>query len=125
MFLPWQTGSDADATEAVRGISTDQGQVVLVVSLLTIGLIQVGWRPAWIGPGFAVAIMVRAIRNLSENGPDPDSGLWVAVVASAMAAVLLIWNMFADLAARSGGDEDSGPTSKRGLSGPLGKKPSG
>ena len=125
MFLPWQTGSDADATEAVRGISTDQGQVVLVVSLLTIGLIQVGWRPAWIGSGFAVAIMVRAILNLSENGPDPDSGLWVAVVASAMAAVLLIWNMFADLAARSGGDEDSGPTSKRGLSGPLGKKPSG
>ena len=125
MFLPWQTGSDADATEAVRGISTDQGQVVLVVSLVTIGLIQVGWRPAWIGSGFAVAIMVRAILNLSENGPDPAYGLWVAAAASAIAAVLLIWNMFADLAARSGGDQDSGPTSKRGLSGPLGKRPSG
>ena len=122
MFLPWQTGSDTDATEAVRGISTDQGQVVLVVSLVTIGLIQVDWRPAWIGSGFAVAVMVREILNLSDTGPDAASGLWVAVVASAVAVGLLIWHMFADLAARRGGDQDPDATDGRGLSGPLGRR---
>ena len=122
MFLPWQTGSDTDAVESVRGISIDEGQIVLVVSLLTIGLIQVDWRPAWIGSGFAGAITVRAILNLSENGPEAASGLWVAVAASAVAAVLLVWTMFADLAAGRGGGQDPGKTDGRGLSGPLGKR---
>ena len=117
MFLPWHTTAAEGGTESVQGIAVNDGQLVLVVSLVTVGLIQVGWRPAWIGPGFAGAI---TIRKILDSETDPASGLWIAAAASLVAVVLLIWDLFANVSAS---DEDTGSGSGgRGLSGPLGRR---
>ena len=113
MFLPWYATAAESGTESVQGISTNDGQLVLVVSLITAGLIHLGWRPAWIGAGFAAAI---AIRRILDSDVDPASGLWIAAAASVVAAVLLIWDMFANVS--TSGDATGG----RGLSGPLGRR---
>ena len=112
MFLPWHTTEAESGTESVQGISANEGQLVLGVSLATAGLIQVGWRPAWIGAGFAGAIVIRRILD----SDDPASGLWIAAAASIVAVVLLIWDMFANVS--TSGDD----TGRRGLSGPLGRR---
>ena len=115
MFLPWHTTASASGTESVQGIAVNDGQLVLVVSLVTAGLVQVGWRPAWIGAGFAGAITVRRIL---DGGTDPAVGLWVAAAVSLVAAVLLIWEMFTSVSAPG----DDGRSPGRGLSGPLGRR---
>lgn len=121
MFLPWQTAA-TDSTGAVRGISVDEGQIVLVVSLATIALIQVGWRPAWIGAGFTLAITVREILDLSGGGtPDPALGLWGAAVTALVVVALLVWDLFAHIGQS---DDDSTADGGQGLSGPLGKRQS-
>ena len=111
MFLTWHTTTD----ESLNGVATDEGQLALVVSLVTVGLIQVGWRPAWIGAGFTTAITVRA---LLDGDSDPGLGLWLATAASLVAAGLLIWAMFTDVADGDTPDKPDG----RGLSGPLGRR---
>jgi len=115
MFLPWHTTASASGTESVQGVAVNDGQLVLVVSLVTAGLVQVGWRPAWIGAGFAGAI---AIRRILDGGTDPAVGLWVAAAACVVAAVLLIWEMFAGVSASGTDDKPPG----HGLSGPLGRR---
>ena len=118
MFLPWQTTDNG--TESVQGTAVNEGQIVLVVCLITVGLIQVGWRPAWISAGFAGAITVREILSLSGGGgPDPAFGLWIAAAASVVAVVLLVWDMFTGVSAKGGPDDKPGG---RGLSGPLGRR---
>ena len=99
----------------MQGIAVNDGQLVLVVSLVTAGLVQVGWRPAWIGAGFAGAI---AIRRILDGETDPAYGLWIAAAASIVAVVLLIWDMFVNVSAA--GDEGKPPG--HGLSGPLGRR---
>lgn len=119
MFLPWHTTAGESATASVQGIAVNDGQLVLVVSLVTAGLIQVGWRPAWIGAGFAVAI---TIRRILDSATDPGPGLWTAAVAALVAVVLLIWDMLAGV---SGSSDDTGGqrgTGGLGLSGPLGRR---
>lgn len=115
MFLPWQTKAAEGGTESIVGTGVSEGQLVLVVGLVTIGLIQVGWRPAWIGAGLIVAITGRAIL---DSGADPASGLWIAAVAAVVAAGLLVWDMFANVTPGGGANGDGG----RGLSGPLGRR---
>ena len=118
MFLPWQT--TGNGTESVQGSGVNEGQIVLVVCLITVGLIQVGWRPAWISAGFAGAITLREILSLSsDGGPDPAYGLWIAAAASVVAVILLVWDMFAGVSPDSGPDDKPGG---RGLSGPLGRR---
>ena len=117
-FLPWQTTASESGTESVQGIGANGGQLVLVVCLVTIGLIQVGWRPAWIGVGFAGAI---AIRELLNDEADPAVGLPIAAAACLVAVVLLIWEMFASVSA-SGDDTGDSEPGGRGLSGPLGRR---
>ncbi|MCY3619057.1 MAG: hypothetical protein F4Z00_10285 [Acidimicrobiaceae bacterium] len=112
-FLPWQTTAGENGAESVLGTSTSAGQLVLVVCLITVGLVQVGWRPAWIGVGFSAAI---AIRELFDSEADPAWGLAIAVVACLVASVLLVWDMFVNVG--KAGDEPGG----RGLSGPLGRR---
>lgn len=115
MFLPWHTTASESGTESVQGIAVNDGQLVLVVSLVTAGLVQVGWRPAWIGAGFAGAI---TIRRILDGGTDPAVGLWVAAAACVVAAVLLVWEMFATVSASDGEGKPPG----HGLSGPLGRR---
>ena len=116
-FLPWQTTTGESGAESVLGTSTGSGQLVLVVCLITVGLVQVGWRPAWIGVGFSAAT---AIRALFDREADPAWGLGIAIAACLVATVLLVWDMFANVAA-PGDDAGDGPGG-RGLSGPLGRR---
>ena len=115
MFLPWHAGD----TKSVQGISVNDGQLVLVVSLVTIGLVQVGWRPAWIGAGFAAATTVRRIL---DGDTDPAAGLWTAAAVSIVAAVLLIWELLAGISASGPGADGNDKPDRRGLSGPLGRR---
>ena len=115
MFLPWHTIPADGGTEAVQGIAVNDGQLVLVVGLVTAGLVQVGWRPAWIGAGFAGAI---TIRRILDGGTDPAAGLWIAAVACIVAVGLLVWEMFATV---STADTEGKPPGD-GLSGPLGRR---
>ena len=120
MFGPWHTVATEAGAESVRGVAVSEGQLVLVAGLVTVGLVQAGWRPAWIGAGLAVATTVRAIL---DGGADPAAGLWTAAAASAAAVVLLVWDLFASVSAT--GDSatgDSGGPGGRGLSGPLGRR---
>lgn len=116
-FLPWQTTAGSSGAGSVAGTSTSAGQLVLVVCLITVGLVQVGWRPAWIGVGFGAAT---AIRELFDREADPAWGLGIAIAACLVAAVLLVWDMFANVSA-PGDDAGDGPGG-RGLSGPLGRR---
>ena len=115
MFLPWHSTTAESAAKSVQGIAVNDGQLVLVVSLVTAGLIQVGWRPAWIGAGFAGAI---TIRRLLDGETDPAAGLWIAAAVSLFAVVLLIWDMLAGVAESGGEDKPGG----HGLAGPLGRR---
>lgn len=122
MFLPWHTTVAASGTETVQGTGVNEGQLVLVVGLISVGLIQVGWRPAWIGVGFAGAITVREILDLSGGEADAAAGLWIAAAASIVAVILLVWDMLTGVTAPG---DDTGEPDKpggRGLSGPLGKR---
>ncbi len=122
VFLPWQAGTIVDAAESVRGLQTDEGPMVVVVCLITIALIQVGWRTAWIGAGFVAAISGRTLINLigAETG-DAAVGLWIATLASVTGAALLIVDMFAGVSRRDA-DSASSRSGSRGLSGPLGRR---
>ena len=123
MFLPWHTTTTESGTEPVQGTGVNQGQLVLVVGLITVGLIQVGWRPAWIGAGFAGAIAVKDLIDLAGiDGSDPASGLWIAAAASIVAVVLLVWDMFAGVSAPGDDAGDPGKPDGQGLSGPLGRR---
>ena len=123
MFLPWHTTTTESGTEPVQGTSVNQGQLVLVVGLITVGLIQVGWRPAWIGAGFAGAIAVKELIDLAGiDGSDPASGLWIAAAASIVAVILLVWDMFTGVSAPSDDTDGRDKPGGRGLSGPLGRR---
>ena len=117
-FLPWQTTAGDRGAESVSGTSTSAGQLVLVVCLITVGLVQVGWRPAWIGVGFSAAA---AIRELFDSEADPAWGLGTVIAACLVASVLLVWDMFANVSA-PGDDTGGGGPGGRGLSGPLGRR---
>ncbi len=126
MFLPWHVNGGLSGTQTVRGIGTGIGRLLFVVCIVTIAAVQIRWRPAWIGAGFAGAIAVREVLDPSGvNNPDPGSGLWVAIIASAVAVVLLVWDMFAGIPDGGAGDDDGGDADgppRRGLSGPLGRR---
>ena len=122
MFLPWHTTTES-GTEPVQGTSVNQGQLVLVVGLITVGLIQVGWRPAWIGAGFAGAVAVKELIDFAGiDGSDPASGLWIAAAASIVAVILLVWDMFTGVSAPGDDTGDRDKPGGRGLSGPLGRR---
>ena len=118
MFMPWHTVASQGATETVRGVELNEGQLVLVVGLVTVGLVQVGWRPAWIGAGFVAATALRAV---FDDKTDPAAGLWIAAAASVVATALLVWDMVANVAGPGPG-ANNGKPGGRGLSGPLGRR---
>lgn len=80
---------------SVRGLDVNEGQLVLVVAVITIGLVQAGPRPAWMGAGFTLAVAGRALLNaLSDDLIDPGIGLWVASAAALVATMLLVADVF-------------------------------
>lgn len=121
MFLPWNVNAGLSGTQTVTGISTGVGRILLVICILTVVLIQIRWRPAWIGAGFAGAIAVRELFNPSGIGtPDAGLGPQIAFIACAVAVLLLGWNMFAGVAAGEG--RDPGEPPRWFFSGPLGRR---
>lgn len=123
MLLPWQTGAGVLETKSVRGISVGEGRIVLVACLVTVVLVGIRIRPAWISVGFAGAISARAVLDLSgSGGPAAGIGLWIALAASTAAVVLLVWDMFSGVSAGDDDGRDTGSPPKRGLSGPLGRR---
>ena len=121
MFLPWNVNAGLSGTQTVTGISTGVGRILLVICILTVVLIQIRWRPAWIGAGFAGAIAVRELFSPSGIGtPDAGLGPQIAFIACAVAVLLLGWNMFAGVAAGEG--RDPGEPPRWFFSGPLGRR---
>lgn len=121
MFLPWHINAGLGGNQTVRGVSTGIGRVLLVICIVTVVLVQLRWRPAWIGAGFAGAIAIRELVSPSGVGsPDPGLGPQIAFIAGAVAVVLLGWNMFADVAAGEG--RDPGEPPRWFFSGPLGRR---
>ncbi|WP_419855399.1 hypothetical protein [Candidatus Poriferisodalis sp.] len=121
MFLPWNVNAGLSGTQTVTGISTGVGRILLVICILTVVLIQIRWRPAWIGAGFAGAIAVRELFSPSGTGtPDAGLGPQIAFIACAVAVLLLGWNMFAGVAAGEGRGPDEPP--RWFFSGPLGRR---
>ena len=126
MLLPWHLNAGLGGNQTVRGISIGEGRLLIVACAVTIGLIRIAWRPAWIGAGFAGAIAVREVFDPSGIGPpgqppDPGIGVWIAVLASAAAVVLLLWEMLAGVSGSDGVSNIDEPP-RRGFSGPLGRR---
>ncbi|WP_419916577.1 hypothetical protein [Candidatus Poriferisodalis sp.] len=121
MFLPWNVNAGLSGTQTVNGISTGIGRILLVICILTVVLVQIRWRPAWIGAGFAGAIAVRELFSPSGIGtPDAGLGPQIAFIACAVAVILLGWNMFTGVAAGEGRGPDEPP--RWFFSGPLGRR---
>lgn len=121
--LPWHVNAGLSGNQTMLGIGVAEGRLTIVACAVTIGLVHIDWRPAWISAGFAAAIAAREIFSSSGIGPDarppdPGIGVWVAVIAAGVAAVLLVWDMLAGISGAGDGDEPP----HRGLSGPLGRR---
>ena len=97
MLLPWQQAAGGAAIEAlgndsvIQGIDVNEGTVVLIASVLTIGFIQVGLRPAWMGAGFVAAVVGRQVfAGTGDPGIGAILGLAFAVLAAAVLLVDLV-----------------------------------
>lgn len=123
VFLPWQSGTENDGG-SLAGNGVSEGRVVLVVCVATVLLVQIGWRPAWIGAGFVFAVTARAILTLSGGDPpDTAVGIWITAAAALAAVVLLAWDLFVSVAPLH--DDAPGTDDKpqrNWLSGPLGRR---
>ena len=81
MFLPWHINAGLGGNQTVRGVSTGIGRILLVICIVTVVLVQLRWRPAWIGAGFAGAIAIRELVSPSGVGsPDPGLGPQIAFI---------------------------------------------
>lgn len=89
MLLPWQQSNIGaePAPEQLQGIDVSEGTLVLVAAVLTIGFIQVGLRPAWMGAGFIVAVLGRQV--FAGTG-DPGIGAILGLLFAAIAGAILL-----------------------------------
>lgn len=108
MALPWAVGSvavDSTAGSDLRlgaGYEFSEGRLVILVAIATIAMIQLRWRPAWIGSGLVVATLVREFLAFGDRtGLDPGVGLWIGIAAGVSALIILVWSMFSDVAANA------------------------
>lgn len=93
VFLPWRQTVDQ---ETLRGVELGEGPLVLIAAAFSIALVQVGLRPAWMGPGFIVAVLGRQVLT----GVAPDSlqyGVVITLVLAVAAAGLLVSTMLSNL----------------------------
>ena len=112
MALPWAAnvvaGTAPGEQAALRGFQMGPGQLVIAVGLVTIAAIELGWRPAWMGAGLIVAVLVREFIDLSDSKTvatsdavttyaDAGSAIWVGIAGALSALIILIWNMFAEV----------------------------
>ena len=83
-------------------METTDGALVLIVGVITIGLIQVGLRPAWMGAGFLVALLGRQV--FADVGPgDPTVWLIGGLALALLAALVLVGDMVRDVTPSTGG----------------------
>ncbi len=101
MLLPWQQTVGGDSV--VRGININEGVLVIIASVLTIGLIQVELRPAWMGAGFVVAVLGRQVLS-SDATVSVGSGPMVGLILAGATAVLLTTSMIRTLSRSAEGN---------------------
>ncbi len=89
MLLGW-----ADEPESVRGLQDSEGQLVLLTGVVSLVLMRLGNRAAWIAAGFATAVSWRAIVQL---GGDAGWGLRLAVLTATLATATLVWHMLSEV----------------------------
>jgi len=100
MFIPWERTTEASGgvAETLNGFAAGEGSIIVIVCLITVALVEIGWRPAWIGAGFVLAICARGMVQITgAMHSEFGSGIWLATAASITAAGLLIWDMFAGI----------------------------
>jgi len=96
MFATWASSELTNAS--VTGIDADAGRLAIVGSLVTIALVQLNQRPAWVVAGFTVAVLAREFFELSgSDGVQVGSGLSGAVVLALAATAVLAWDLFASV----------------------------
>ena len=95
VFLTWVSTATGDTT---AGSNFDQGRLTIMVAAITIGVIQLGWRPAWIGCGLIVAVLARELLRIGDSADlDPGLGLGLGLVLAVAALGLLVWDMFSSI----------------------------
>ena len=94
MFLPWTSVAGNSTT----GVQADEGQLMLLVGVVTIVLIRLGIRAAWIAVGFGASVMWRQAL-VQTDGVDVGIGLWLGALAATTATGFLVWNMVAEVQA--------------------------
>lgn len=117
MALPWAAtvvaGTAPGEQAALRGFQMGPGQLVIAVGLASIAAIELGWRPAWMGAGLIVAILVREFIDLSDSKTvvsndaiatyaDAGTAIWVGIAAAVSALIILTWHMFSEVADSAG-----------------------
>lgn len=96
LLLPWQTGNGVTRS----GFDVDDGRAIFLAALITLVLMQIKFRPAWIGAGFVVAVSGRAIFTLLRTSTlELGIGLVIVGLTALVATCLLLWDMFANVAA--------------------------
>jgi hypothetical protein len=100
-FLTWST----DPSESLAGVQTGPGQLVGLAALVGLVLIYLGHRVAWMAAALAAVICGRELLRISDNSTvDSGIGLWVTLIPAAVAAAVLVWQMFADVKANTPAD---------------------
>lgn len=101
MTLPWASAVTGTSDSPLRGYQVGEGQLVVLVALAAIAAIQLEWRPAWIGAGLIVATLVRSFLDFGDTEASAGLGIWIGVAAGVSALVILVWNMFSEVAANA------------------------
>lgn len=95
VFLTWVSTPSGESTV---GIDFSEGRLTAIIAVITIGVIQLGLRPAWIGNGLIVAVLGRELgRTSGSSGLDPGAGLWLGLVLAVASLGLLIWDLFSSI----------------------------
>lgn len=121
MALPWAStviaSSATGASPALRGFQVGPGQLVILAALASIAVIELGWRPAWMGAGLVVAVLGREFIALTDTKTVATSdavttysgsgaAIYVGMAAGVSALIILIWHMFSEVAANAPGTGD-------------------
>ncbi len=99
IFMPWQASITTGVTKAGNQLGIGRG--ALIISVITLLLISVKWRPAWIGAGLMTATVGRElVETLGDDIIETRVGIWLSFFGALVAASLLIWDLIAGVQAK-------------------------
>lgn len=98
--LTWTTS----AVGSLRGYEVDVGVMCLFVAAVTLVLIQLRLKAAWMGAGFLLAAIGREFLHARSNTElDEGAGLSLATAAALFTLVVLIADLFLNIHERPEG----------------------